>query len=928
MIHMDENERRQLEKKVDAYSSMPAFDSGGADSAKAFRDRWQRNRDGNTKRDIINSVEIKKEEEEEEDFGSWEDREEEEKAITGKIKEEKDIVDSSEEDRRMATEFAVTQEGKDYKRILQFRMELPAFKKRAEILDRIDKSQVVVVSGETGCGKTTQVPQFILDSHLQLGKGSKCRIVCTQPRRISAISIAERVAEERGERVGGSSSSVGYQIRLESRLPREKGSILYCTTGVVLQWMRSNPDLEGYSHIVLDEIHERDILSDFLITVLKDVLKRRKDLKVILMSATLNADLFSRYFGGAPTINIPGFTFPVEEFYLEDVLEMTRFRIAGRQAPAQKWHAHTRRGKDKAQGMRDYEDFIGPYLRDLQSRGTYSAETLESLSFAESEEINHELIATVVHYIHTTKEDGAILVFLPGWDDISKVNRLLTEDRRYSLMADGGNVQIFPLHSLMPTASQKSIFSRPPVGTRKVVIATNIAGTSITIDDVVFVVDCGKIKMNNFDVKNNLSTLKPEWVSLANARQRRGRAGRVQAGFCYHLYSKAREMTMTQFMVPEMLRTKLEEVILQIKILEFGRASAFLNRVMEPPDDRAVDLAIDMLCNMNALDVDEQLTPLGFHLAQLPMDPQTGKMILFGAIFNCLDPVLSVAASLSFKDPFLVPLGKEEIVDERKRELANGSRSDHLMMANVMMDWEQSVRDGRSRNFCWDNFLSESTLRMLDNMKRQFAEHLCNLKFLSSKDVRDSAANRNSGNEDLVRAVICAGLYPNVASVRIRRNKFKGAFPVMQTATERKVDAHPKSVNSKEADFRHPWVVYHLKMKSTGVYIYDSSEVSPMSLLFFGRHFRIGEDRLDDGTVLETIAVDNFVTFNCRNKTSVVFRELRRALDDLLTYKVSNPGVTDWDERKREGAVLGAIVDLLTCRAEGDTVEDDCDDYY
>jgi ATP-dependent RNA helicase DHX36 len=689
--------------------------------------------------------------------------------------------------------------------------------------------------------------------------------------------------------------------------------------------MRSNPDLEGYSHVILDEIHERDILSDFLITILKDVLKKRKDLKVILMSATLNAELFSKYYGGSPMIKIPGFTFPVEEFYLEDVLEKTGFRISGR-APRgneQKWHKHTKRGREAAAVVNDFDGFIAPYIRDMRARGNYSEQTLESLSYSESEDINHELIATLVHHIHTTQGDGAILVFLPGWDDISKLNKLLTEDRNYSLT--GGNVQIFPLHSLMPTMSQKAIFTRPPRGTRKIVIATNIAETSITIDDVVFVVDCGKIKMSNFDVKNNISTLKPEWVSLANARQRRGRAGRVQAGVCYHLYSKAREMTLEQFVVPEMLRTKLEEVVLQIKILEFGRASSFLSRVMEPPDDRAVELAIEMLVNIHALDTEEQLTPLGFHLAQLPMDPQTGKMILLGAIFGCLDPVLSVAASLSFKDAFVVPLGKEEVVDKKKRELSSGTRSDHLMLANAILDWEAAVSRGDARQFCWENFLSESTLKMLDNMKRQFADHLCQLKFISSAKAKDQAANRNSGNEALVRSVICAGLYPNVASVRIRRNKHKGAFPVMQTAQERKVDAHPKSVNSKESNFRHPWLVYHLKMKSTGTFIYDSSEVSPMSLIFFGRDFRIGEEILEDGTVLETIAVDDFVKFNCAAKTSVVFRELRRALDELLEFKASNPGVTDWNPEKREGAILDAIVNLLTCHAEGSSVEEDYD---
>ena len=380
--------------------------------------------------------------------------------------------------------------------------------------------------------------------------------------------------------------------------------------------------------------------------------------------------------------------------------------------------------------------------------------------------------------------------------------------------------------------------------------------------------------------------------------------------------------------MPEMLRTRLEEVVLQIKILELGRASSFLSRVLEPPSDRSTELALKLLVDIHALDGEEQLTPLGFHLAQLPMDPQTGKMILLAAVFGCLDPVLSVAASLSFKDAFVTPLGKEALVDEKKRELSRGTRSDHLMLANALLDWEDASSAGQSRQFCWEFFLSESTLKMLDNMKRQFAEHLCNLKFLSSNRVRDKSANVNSGNEDLVRAVICGGLYPNVASVRVKRNKHRGGFPIMKTIQERKVEAHPKSVNAKEVDFIHPWVVYHLKMKSTGVYLYDSSEVSPMSLIFFGRDFKIGQEVLGDGTVLETITVDDFVKFNCENRTSIVFKELRGALDELLEFKVSNPGVTNWDTTKREGAILDAIINLLSCHSVGSSVdhlEDDGD---
>ena len=560
--------------------------------------------------------------------------------------------------------------------MLSFRKTLPSYKKRIELIELIKSNQVVVISGETGCGKTTQVPQFVLDHALDQGLEPKPKIICTQPRRISAVSVAERVADERGERCGEANSSVGYQIRLEKKLPRQDGgSILYCTTGIVLEWMAGgevSKCLHGVSHLIIDEVHERDLHTDFLMTIVKDTLKARPEFRLVLMSATLNANAFSSYFG-APSINIPGFTYPVKEFYLEDVLEMTNFRIEDKTFHSRPhkspYHKHTKKGKDMIHRDREYKDFIEPFLRDISSSGAYSQKTVQSLSSPSCEDINTELVANLIHYIHNQKDDGAILVFLPGWSDISEVNKLLTNNSRFKFQ-DPRSVDIHPLHSMMPTMNQRKIFNKPSKGVRKIVLATNIAETSITIDDVVYVIDTGKIKMTRYNARDNISTLLPEWVSLANSRQRRGRAGRVQPGICYHLFTRAREMTLDQYTLPEILRTRLEEVILKIKILELGKASYFLEKVMDSPDEFTIQRAVQMLVSINALRLEkdsEILTPLGYHLAKLPMDPQTGKMILLGAIFGCLDPVLSVAASLSFKDAFVVPLGKEGIVDANIR---------------------------------------------------------------------------------------------------------------------------------------------------------------------------------------------------------------------------------------------------------------------
>jgi len=819
---------------------------------------------------------------------------------------------------QLARELVEQQNCARYQAMLQFRRKLPSYAMREQVVELVRNNQVVVLTGETGCGKTTQVPQFVLEDCLTRGLGSTTRIVVTQPRRISAITVAERVAAERGEECGEKCSTTGYQIRLEARLPRVFGSVLYCTTGIVLTWLRSIPTLPSISHIVMDEVHERDIQSDFLITVIRDLLPLRPDLKLVLMSATLNAEKFSQYYGNCPTINIPGFTFPVEEFYLEDVLEMTKYKPPEKKTfqAKQKWQGYAKRGKETREQV-EYEKNMSGWFKMIASSGKYSSQTLDSLKKVQCEKLDTDLVAAIVNHIHRKEREGAILVFVPGWEQISKVHKLLTEDRLYKL---AGKVKVFPLHSMMPTVSQKEIFNRPPPGTRKVVVATNIAETSITIEDVVFVVDCGKIKMTNFDVKMNVSTLQPEWVSLANAKQRRGRAGRVQPGQCYHLFTRGRKELLAEFLQPEMRRSRLEEVVLQVKLLQLGTARLFLEQTLDPPDPRALQFSLDLLQTMSALtlgDSTEYLTPLGYHLAQLPMNPQTGKMVLLAAIFSCLDPVLSVAASLSFKDAFLIPLGKERAADLARQALTGNTRSDHLMLANALAEYETSEARG---SFCWENFLSESTLRLLLNMKGQFGEHLFKSKFLQSKDILAKSANLNSGNESLVRAVVCAGLYPNVAKIkRVKRKPFHQTR--LESRTDKKLLFHPKSVLVDETEFKYPWMVYHLKLVSTNPYIYDASMVSPLALLFFGETVRLGQDRLGDGETVETVSADDYVKFNCERRTALLVQRLRMELDKILEMKISSPGPTQWDGR--EGQVLQAIVGLLETEVEGGDISED-----
>lgn len=776
--------------------------------------------------------------------------------------------------------------------MMAFRRKLPAWDKREEILQALSRNRVILITGETGCGKTTQVAQFILENAIAEGRGSQTSIVCTQPRRISAISVAERVANERGERLG---RSVGYQIRLEKVLPRSSGSILFCTTGVLLQHMHGDPLLTKVSTVIVDEIHERNTVSDFTITILKEIIPLRPDLTVILMSATLNAERFSKYFNNCPTVHIPGFTFSVEEFFLEDVLKaLPHYKF-----PVQK--QKIRAGKDLSTSKAE-DGILQPYYRELLSGNVYSPRIVEQLKNPASDEIQVNLVVELIAYICKEKGPGAILVFLPGWDKISAVNKAMSQSGMFPQRSH----RIIPLHSQLPTANQKEVFDRPPQGVRKIILATNIAETSITIDDVVFVIDCGKIKIKNFDVSGNVSTLKEEWVSLANARQRRGRAGRVQKGTCYHLYSKGRALLLEQDMLPEMLRTRLEEVILQGKILQVGKIHPFLKKVMDPPSERSVELSLSLLKGMNALDSEENLTPLGYHLASLPLDPQVGKMLLYAALFKCLDPVASVAAALSYKDPFVIPLGSEREVDKVRQSFDAGHKSDHLILAKVMAQFEDANANRSARQYAKSNFMSLTVLEQLFTMKQQFAKLLHEMKFAPDHLVKSHANNINTENISLVRAIVCSGLFPNVAKILKTKKAGKHVIQNVQTIDNQKVDFHPKSVFSKMMDFNSSYVVYFERIKSSKIYLYDSTMIYPMSMVFFCHDLQVFAE--PDHKIIKA---GEYMLFHCSNELARIIVELRSWLDWLVEYRMCHPGVVEWKPDSDEALILDAIARLI-----------------
>lgn len=512
--------------------------------------------------------------------------------------------------------------------------------------------------GETGCGKSTQTPQFILDQYfnklleIQAKKSrdkiDAIQIICTQPRRLSAIGVAERVAAERCERIG---NIVGYQIRLENKISKAT-RLTFCTTGILLRRLQSDPMLQTVSHIIIDEVHERSEESDFLLLILKDLLKKRKDLRVILMSATLNAKLFSDYFGNVPVLEIPGRTFPVEQLFLEDILEKSGYILE----PDSQFCRRLNKNEEKqlveeleyadvqalnaapSKSIRDENLNIS----EIYSRyREYSRSVCKSLFLMDPMRINTELIETVLRYIVDIDQskwpnEGSILVFLPGLAEIQLVNDTLNDSSVFSPRA--GKFIIVPLHSTLSNEEQAMVFRKAPTGKRKIVLSTNIAQTSVTIEDCVFVVDLGLQKEKRFDANRNMESLDLVFESRADALQRKGRAGRLRPGICIYLFTGHR--FHNHFLaqpVPEIQRVPLEQLLLRIKTLSIfadTQIDQVISRIMEPPNDESVLSAIKRLEDVGAFDSDNNLTALGEILATLPVDVRIGKLMLFGAIFQ------------------------------------------------------------------------------------------------------------------------------------------------------------------------------------------------------------------------------------------------------------------------------------------------------
>uniref|UniRef100_UPI00359015E6 putative ATP-dependent RNA helicase DHX57 isoform X2 n=1 Tax=Myxine glutinosa TaxID=7769 RepID=UPI00359015E6 len=860
---------------------------------------------------------------------------------------------------RLCKEFQKNRSSKRFKTMLADRMKLSIWTRRKCILDLLKVNQVIIVTGMTGCGKTTQVPQFILDNSLNGRAEAVCNIVCTQPRRISAISVAERVAQERAESLG---VSVGYQIRLES-VQSSSTRLMFCTTGVLLRRLASDPTLQGLTHILVDEVHERSEESDFLLLVLSKLLAERKDFHVILMSATIDAGLFSNYFGCCPVVQVPGHTFPVKRYYLEDVIGKTHYVLEDRSPYRRSSQRPKGSGKKSQQAkstMQDLEeDFeelvLGPVvipkdslpdheltLAQLQKRYQGCSKTvLSTLEAMDVEKVNLDLIEALLEFIVNGNHPdgpGAVLVFVPGFMEIKT---LIKQLRSNDLLNLSHRCWLLPLHSSLSREEQQVVFCKPPAGVTKIIISTNIAETSLTIDDIVYVIDTGRMKETRYDPTKSMESLDDTWVSKANALQRCGRAGRVGPGICFHLFTSHHfNHQLLAQQVPEILRVPIEQLCLRIKILPAFRnqnlADVF-NQLIEPPMPEALETANQRLFDIGALDREEQLTPLGHHLASLPIDVRLGKLMLLGCIFHCLDPVLTIAACLASRSPFVSPWENREEAVEKKRTFAV-SNCDHLTMLKAYKGWIKALKRGslEAHRYTMGNFLSPTILQEIFSLKRLFAELLSDIGFvregLRARDMErlchrsndgivqatGPEVNANSENAKLVSAMLCAALYPNVIKVTTPESKLKSTGRkklssktnklVFMTKTD-EVHIHPSSINYQDTSFSSPFMVYHEKVRTSRLFVRDCSVVSVYPLLLFGG------GKLSVSLIKEQWAIaldDGWIRVSASSyEVADLVRKLRLQFDSLLQDKICNPKL-DLYTCPRGSDIIDTIVNLIS----------------
>ncbi|KAG9044048.1 hypothetical protein FS837_008842 [Tulasnella sp. UAMH 9824] len=791
---------------------------------------------------------------------------------TGARSKKRKAAGDERTDERVLADFETMRSKPEYRKFLEQRQRLPAWGAQEDIIKLIERNRVTIVVGETGCGKTTQLPQFILDHLITSKRGKQALILVTQPRRVSALGVSARVGAERLE-----DGSVGYAIRGDSKTTA-KTKLLFVTTGVALRRLATDEDrtLSNVTHIIIDEVHERSVDSDFLLLELRELLTRNKTIKVVLMSATINQKTFVDYFGGAPVIEIPGFTHPVKDFYLEDLLPVVSYRPASVKATEKK--------------LTEQQEATRQVYRD---KGMDEEVIIAMEHISRANRVDYQLLAACISRVidQATDPKAAILVFMPGVQEITAAIEAIK-----ALPNAKEALDVFPLHANLTVDQQKLVFQ--PCRRRRVVVATNVAETSITIPDVVYVIDAGRVKEISYDMATAMSKLTETWVTKAAARQRRGRAGRTQPGECYKLYTRKQEEAMIDFPVPEILRVSLDALSLQVKAArEDEDVTLFLSKAIDPPKVEAMKEAWRTLENLGAIEEDGRLTALGRHMA---------------------NPVLTVAASLSSKPLFFSPTDKRDEAKQARQRFATGN-SDLLTDVRAYDKCMSLRSSGRSeqQKFCDTNFISPNTVREITSLRNDFHSALAGIGFVPmDSKLTDPSLNVHSANENLVKSVVCGGLWPRVARVSSPKQLFDkvqaGTVEREREAKEYKlfekgerVFIHPQSVMFDGlGSHKSPFFVYFSKNMTSKVFLRDVTEVPMYGALLFGG--KVTVNHIAGGLIISSDG--DGIKLKAWPRIGVLVNQLRRLLDAQLARSLDDAticGVSDGN------LVIDAMLSLL-----------------
>ena len=652
--------------------------------------------------------------------------------------------------KREINKFTGKEYTEEYYKLLEKRKLLPVWSSKNKILDLVEKNRIVIIQGETGSGKTTQIPQFLLESGYYGG------IVCTQPRRVAAMSIAKRVSQEMEVELG---KQVGYTVRFDDKTSNDT-LIKYATDGLLLKEATTDHELKKYQIIIIDEAHERTLATDILFGFLKELMEKRKELKLIIMSATFDIEKFQNYFD-APLAIIKGRTYPVEINYLKNPTD----------------------------------DYV-------------------------------ECAIKKVIQIHKEEKPGDILLFLTGEEEIESACQQIREGIE-ELGDDVGYANVVPIYSTLPPYLQEKIFEPPPgpnikgIKGRKIVVATNIAESSITIDGIVYVVDPGFTKQKVFNPRGKMESLLINIISKENADQRAGRAGRTKPGKCFRLYTKeSYEKELKKSSIPEILRSNITSVVLNL--LKLGIQDLVHFDFIDPPAPETMMRAIEMLNYLGAMDDEGKLTELGSQMNQFPLEPELSKMVLAGVKYKCINDILTIAATLSVKSPFLRPRGKENEADSKKYQFTHHS-GDHI---TLIMVYNAFKKNELIKDWCRDNYINYRTMKAIDNVRNQLSDILKKMNIIVPEN--DYNNEIKGKRERRILKSLIAGYFAQVAHLET-------AGYYITVKDNQYVFIHPSSY--LHGSRKSTWVLFHEFVLTSKNYIRTVTEIQPEYLLQVAPHY-------------------------------------------------------------------------------------------